>query len=243
MNWSRLEVYARPALQFSGGKDSMACLLMARDAGLLQRLTVYWVNAGDGCPENLEAVTWARSFIPRFVEIRTDAPAWRQQFGDPSDIVPASAHMLGVAYGMGERRLVSRFDCCWFNLMAPMHERMLADGIDVVIRGTKLADTGRLPAEGSTADYDILLPLRDWSHQQVFDYLAEHGAPVNPIYAHARGMSAPECLSCTAWWDDGRAAYLRARHPERLTEYRASLEHVRRALRSHLADLDRELEN
>lgn len=243
MNWAGLDLYARPALQFSGGKDSLACLLLLREAGLLDRITVYWLNAGDGCPENLAAVEWARSWVPKFVEVRSDALAWRRQFGDPSDVVPASAHTLGVAYGLSERRLVNRFDCCWFNLMVPMHERMLADGVDAVIRGTKLADTGRLPAEGPTVDYDILLPLRDWTHRQVFDYLAAQGAPVNPIYEHTQGMSAPECLTCTAWWDDGKAAYLRARHPERLTEYRASLEQVRQALRSHLADLDRELEN
>lgn len=236
-----LSFYTRPALQFSGGKDSLACLLMLRDAGLLSAVTVYWLNTLDGCPETLAIVEWARRWVPRFVEVRQDARAWRDRFGDPSDVVPAKAHPLGVAYGLSDTKLVNRFDCCWFNLMQPMHERMLADGVDAVIRGTKVADTGRLPAEGSNPDYDILLPLRDWSHDQVFEYLRMRGAPANPIYEHARGMSAPECMTCTAWWDDGKAAYLQARHPERVGEYRAGLERVRAALRSHLADLEQEL--
>lgn len=236
-----LFAYARPALHFSGGKDSLACLLMLRDAGALDRVRVYWLNTQDACPETLAIIEWARAWVPHFIEVRSDARAWRAQYGDPSDIVPASSHVLGVAYGLSDTRRVNRFDCCWFNLMLPMHERMLADDVDAVIRGTKLADTGRLPAEGRTADYDILLPLRDWSHAQVFEYLTERDAPVNPIYDVTRGASAPECLSCTAWWDDGKAWYLRTRHPERLPEYRISLESMRSALRSHLDDLEREL--
>lgn len=242
MNFSHILSYRRVALQFSGGKDSLACLLLLRDAGMLDAVTVYWLNTLDGCPETLGIVAWARAFIPHFVEVRQDAPAWRREFGDPVDLVPASAHALGVAYGLGQRKLVNRFDCCWHNLMVPMHTRMLADRVDLVIRGTKVADTGAVPAEGPQPDYDILLPLRDWSHQQVFDFLDARGAPSNPIYEHASGISAPECMTCTAWWDDGKAAYLRARHPGRLSEYRASLAQVRGALRAHLADLDRELE-
>lgn len=242
MSVQGIDLYARPALQFSGGKDSLACLLLLKEAGLLDRVTVYWLNTMDGCPETLDVVEWARGWVPHFVEIQHDARAWRRQFGDPTDVLPASAHTLGVAYGMGERQLVNRFDCCWHNLMVPMHQRMLDDGVDLVIRGTKLADTGKVPADGHQPDYDLLLPLRDWSHAQVFEFLALRGAPVNGIYEFAKGVSAPECLSCTAWWDDGKAAYLRARHPGRMAEYRASLAQVRRALRAHLDDLDRELE-
>jgi 3'-phosphoadenosine 5'-phosphosulfate sulfotransferase (PAPS reductase)/FAD synthetase len=234
-----LTAYRNPALQFSGGKDSLACLYLLRHQ--LENLTVYWVNPGDTCPETVAVVQAIRPWIPRFVEIRSDVLAWRAKHGDPTDLVPASAHVLGVAYGMSDVPLSNRFDCCYANLMHPMHERMLADGVDAVIRGTKLCDTGKVPAEGFTGHYHVLLPIKHWTHEEVFAYLDEVGAPINPLYEHFKGLSAPECLSCTAWWDDGKAQYLKARHPERAAEYKVSLQRVREALLTHLVDLNQEI--
>lgn len=229
------------ALHFSGGKDSMACLYLLMPWVMSGRVHVYWLNTGDVVPETISVIERMREWVP-IIEVRTDAVGWRKQYGDPSDIAPASASPLGRMYGMSDERIVGRFDCCWHNLMRPMHERMVSDGIDIVIRGTKLSDTGRVPHVGDASDYEVMLPLMEWTHDDVFSYLKTVGAPVNPIYEHFTGISAPECLTCTAWWDDGKAAYLKARHPEKLNEYRASLQTIKAALRKHLADLDSELE-
>lgn len=231
--------YRNPALHFSGGKDSLACLYLLRDH--LNHLTVYWVNPGDGCPETFAVVAAVRPWIPHFVEIHSNVTEWRDQHGYPSDLVPANAHEIGVAYGMSPVRLSNRFDCCYANLMKPMHDRMLADGVDAVIRGTKRADTGTVPVEGKTEFYDVLLPLRDWSHEDVFQYLTAVGAPVNPIYEHFTDISAPECMGCTAWWGDGKARYLRARHPQAYQEHRIRLQNIQGLMRKHLAELDTEL--
>ena len=234
-----LSAYKNPALQFSGGKDSLACLYVLREQ--LDQLTVYWLNTGDGCPETLAVVDEVRQWIPNFVEINSDSSSWRKKFGNPSDVVPSKTHWLGVAYGMADFRLSNKFDCCWANIMTPMHNQMVADGVDYVIRGTKTCDTGTVPFEGQDQFYTVALPIRDWSHQDVFAFLESVGAPYNSLYDHYKGISAPECIGCTAWWDDGKAAYFQALHPERLGEYRASLEQIRTALQSHLADLDFEL--
>jgi 3'-phosphoadenosine 5'-phosphosulfate sulfotransferase (PAPS reductase)/FAD synthetase len=234
-----LSGYKNPALHFSGGKDSLACLYLLKDQ--LNDLTVYWLNTGDACPETAAIIGEVKKWIPRFVEVGSDVIAWRQANGDPSDLTPAKAHTLGVAYGMNDFRLSNRFDCCYFNLMLPMHRRMLEDGVDAVIRGTKMSDTGAIPAEGKTEFYDVILPIRDWSHEDVFAYLKSVNAPVNPIYEHSGGASAPECLSCTAWWNDGKAEYLKNRHPLKYQEYRLSLKSVRDLIRSHLTDLDAEI--
>ena len=231
--------FKNPALQFSGGKDSLACLYLLREQ--LDYITVYWLDTGDGCPETLAVIEEARQWIPKFVVVESDVVAWRNTYGYPSDVVPASAHWVASTYGIGTRRFVSRFDCCAENIMRPMHERMVADGVDCVIRGTKACDTGTVPFEGLDQFYYVSLPIRDWTHQDVFDYLAEVGAPYNLLYDYYKGISAPECLGCTAWWDDGKAAYFKALHPERLGEYRASLEQIKSALQSHMADLDFEL--
>lgn len=233
-------IYSKPALQFSGGKDSLACLYLLQ--GQLDKITVYWVNTGDACPETARVVSEVREWVPKFVEVKTDAAAWRDQYGIPSDVVPANGHFLGLAYGLGKLRVSNRFDCCFFNLMQPLHQRMVVDAVDVVIRGTKLSDTGKLPHEGKSEFYDVVLPLRDWTNDQVFAYLAEVGAPRNEIYEHFKGISAPECLGCTAWWDDNKASYLKSRHPEKHVEYVVKLQAIRAELASHLRELETELE-
>jgi len=229
------------ALHFSGGKDSLACLYLL-EPWLTHHVRVYWVNTGDACPETEEVVRRVQALLPSFVEVRSDVQEWRRANGTPSDLVPANSHTLGLLYGMGVTKLSSRFDCCWNNIMAPMHQRMLGDNIDVVVRGTKRADTGTVPHEGWAEDYYVMLPIREWSHRDVFAYLEKVGAPNNPIYKHFKSISAPECIGCTAWWDDGKAAYLAELHPERLGEYRMNLRNIKAALKKHLSDLESELE-
>lgn len=236
-----LSQYRNPALQFSGGKDSLACLYLLRPQ--LDRLTVYWVNTGDTPPETLRVIEQVRPMIPRFVEIQTNVEEWRNEHGLPSDVVPASGHLLGEIYGICTLRISNRFDCCFYNLMLPMHNRMIEDQVDAVIRGTKRCDTGRVPVEGQTSYYDVLLPLRDWTHDDVFAYLHAVGAPENPIYEHFGAISAPECMGCTAWWDDRKAEYFKVRHPELAGGYISKLRQIKAAVRSHLVDLNRELED
>lgn len=234
-----LRGYRNPALQFSGGKDSLACLYLLRDE--LDWLPVYWMNSGDVCDETLEVIEHVRPRVANFIEVKSDVKKWREQHGMPSDVVPQNCTELGVAYGLSSVRVSGRFECCAANRMLPMHERMVADGVDAVIRGTKLSDTGKLPAEGPTPWYTILLPLRNWSHQDVFDYLRSVGAPENPLYDHFKSASTLDCMGCTAIWDEGKAGYFAARHPERLVEYRTSLNTLRDELRRQLKHLDTEL--
>ncbi len=216
--------YKRVALQFSGGKDSLACLYLLKPQ--LEQVAVYWCDTGDSYPETRAIIDAVRSFIPNFQVIKADVKAWRLENGLPSDLVPARSHFLGLAYGMSSTKISNRFDCCASNIMLPMHSRMLEDKVDLVIRGTKRSDTGTLPADGKTPFYDILLPIREWTSQQVFEYLEKVGAPKNPLYEYFTGMSAPECLGCTAWWDDGKARCLKALHPEHYATYQGNLNKI-----------------
>ena len=219
-DFSALAGHDRVALGFSGGKDSTAVLVMLREAGLLDQVTVYHLDTGDLLPEMVEHVARTVEGLPRFERIQTDVRGWQWQHGMPSDLVPHTQHWIGQQMGEGRgTRLVSRYDCCWANLMAPFFDRVVEDGNTLLIRGTKRADMARLPARTGDAGRGVALlyPLEDWSHDDVRAYLASRGVMLPPLYD--RMVNAPECDGCTVWWGEGRGAYLAERYPELHRDY------------------------
>lgn len=211
------------ALQFSGGKDSLAVAYLLRP--YWDRLTFYHLDAGDLLPEVAEVVSDMESRVSRFVRIDTDSRAWALQHGEPSDLAPYTGTLPGMLMG-GKTRISGRWDCCGHNLWLPMHERLAADGVTLAIRGTKRCDMPRLPATtGDTSmGYELWLPIEDWSHADVFAYLREQGVALPKVYQDR--VQAPECATCPAWWSEGRASYLRANHPALFAAYQARLRTV-----------------
>lgn len=234
-----LDRHERAALQFSGGKDSLAVVYLLRPHW--ERLTVYHVDTGDLLPEVCEIVDRVEAMVPDFRRIATDAKGWTAHFGFPSDLVPTTSTPTGIVIGASKLPIVDRFTCCAANLMVPLHRRMVEDGVSLVIRGTKRADLARLPAEsGDTSPgYELWLPLQEWSHGQVFDYLRRVGAPICRVYEHK--VNAPECATCPAWWSEGRAAYLRKHHPDLHDVYRAKISAVAAEVTPHWKALQGEL--
>ena len=216
-----LDRHGRAALQFSGGKDSLALVYLLRPHW--DRLTLYHVDTGDLLPEVREIVGMVEAMVPSFSRIDTNSAAWMERAGLPSDLVPTSSSWVGLEIGASKQPIVDRFTCCVANLMAPLHQRMIADNVTLAIRGTKRADMARLPVEsGDTSlGYELWLPLQEWSHDEVFDYLRHAGAPICRVYEHK--VNAPECATCPAWWSEGRAAYLATHHPDLFATYRAKL--------------------
>lgn len=233
-----LDRHRRGALQFSGGKDSLALVYLLRPQW--DKLTLYHVDTGDLLPEVREIVDMVEAMVPSFVRIETDAKAWTAKVGLPSDLVPTTSTPVGMAIGASKQSIVDRFACCVANIMAPMHGRMIEDGVSLAIRGTKRVDIGRLPAEsGDTSmGYELWLPLADWSHEDVFAYLREVGAPICRVYEHK--VNAPECATCPAWWSEGRSAYLSKYHPDLFDAYRAKLAAVALEITPHWVALQEE---
>lgn len=234
-----IDRHSRVALHFSGGKDSLALIHLLRPHW--DRLTVYHLDTGDLLPEVQEIVDGVEALMPSFVRIETDSASWCARHGLPSDLMPTSSTLIGRMIDPDRPLLVDRYTCCAANLWAPMHNRMVADGITLVIRGTKAIDLKRLPhGNGDAGAYEIWLPLLDWSHDDVFAYLRDIGAPLCQVYESA--VNAPECATCPAWWSEGRAKYLRKYHPDLFATYRAKLAAVTAELQPHLAALQVENE-
>ena len=216
--------HERIAFSFSGGKDSLAVLHLLRPH--LDRMTVYHLDTGDLLPEMVEHVARHAESIPHFVRIETHVDKFIEQYGLPTDLMPYSAHTLCQAMGEPKTKLVSRYVCCWNNLMLPLYRRVIADGCTLLIRGTKQADMIRLPiSSGESIDgVEFLYPLQSWTNLQVRAYLAVNGITLPPLYAHFE--NAPECARCPAWLGEGRARFLQEHYPDLFDDYDQRLQRI-----------------
>jgi phosphoadenosine phosphosulfate reductase len=210
------EIFARHeriALQFSGGKDSLAVLYLLRP--YLDKLTVYFCNSGDAFPETLELIEGVKQFIPHFVEVQGRQPEVLSQMGWPSDLVTCGSTSFGRMMGHEDPALIDRYTCCFYSLMQPMYVRMKQDGITLVIRGQKNDDDKKPPLRsGETLNgFEFLYPIEHWNSDDIFAFLKKEGSPIPRYYAD--GMtSAPDCMNCTAWLEHSLVAYTKRYHPQ-----------------------------
>jgi 3'-phosphoadenosine 5'-phosphosulfate sulfotransferase (PAPS reductase)/FAD synthetase len=233
---SAFERHQRIAFQFSGGRDSTAALYLLRP--LWSRLTVYHLDTGDQFPET-RAVVDAVAREVDIVLVQGDVAGVRREFGLPSDIVPVDNTDIGRMVSGRAVKLQSRYDCCIRSLMAPMHRRMREDGITLLVRGQRDDEYAAPPhRSGQSADgFEVLYPIQHWTGEQVSAYLKDNGLPLAQFYERG-ARRAPECMGCTAWWDEGRAAYMREHHPAAFDSYRANMKTIRIEIDRQYAMLD-----
>lgn len=234
-----LSRHERIALQLSGGRDSIACLYLMRP--YWDRLVVYWCDSGASYPETVDMVASIHDMVPNFAVVPGRQPAVIKEHGIPTDILPASATPLGVFMSGGGVAMQDRFSCCARSRMIPLHERMIKDGITLIIRGQKNAD--KLKSTVRSGDVhdgiEYLFPIEDWTNKQVMDYLRDEGAPIPRFYEMLN--SAPDCINCTAWWDDGANAYLKRYHHTQFLENQRRLALINDAVGKHIAAFNKEV--
>lgn len=233
--------HKRIAFQFSGGKDSTATLFYLRK--YWDRFVVYFCDSGDSMPETLEIVNKVAALVPHFVVIPGRAKEVRAQFGNPTDLLPwtsaQAAHVLNAGY---TKIMQDRVACCFRSVMEPMHERMLQDEISLVIRGQKHSDTHKGPLSSGmiASGIEFLYPLQDWTDEECFAYMRENGIEPQRFYSENITHSG-DCISCTAWCEDDRGAYLKKYHPLVFQEYKKNMRVIANASAQIIENINKEL--
>lgn len=231
--------HERIALQFSGGRDSLATLLLLRE--FWPQLTVYWLSTGDNFPEMLELVDRVEGMVPRFVKVQSDSALVRARYGWPVDLLPVRNTSRGRAFEGEALKLQSRYTCCERSIMLPMHERMVADDITLIIRGQRNTDLLKGPLQSGmvVGGVQFLYPIETWDDHEVNCFIEDSGWQVPRFYEL---MSAtPDCMGCTAYLHEGKGAYLYKYHPEEYRVFIKRLEAIRAETDKALAPLLKEL--
>jgi 3'-phosphoadenosine 5'-phosphosulfate sulfotransferase (PAPS reductase)/FAD synthetase len=224
-NW--LAQHKRAALQFSGGKDSLAVLHLLKPHW--DRLIVLWGNPGGEFPETVEQMARVKAQVAEFHEVRGNS---EKETAYPVDVLPVRCTPAGIAVEPDAKQppLQSRFDCCFRNFWLPMSQKVKELGITLLIRGQRRQEFLRAPiVEGSRdpSGAEIVLPIDDWTTGDVFAYLHEENVELPPFYRYMK--AGPKCMTCTAWLKDqkGKDVYLKKYHPEVHKEYQRRMRVVR----------------
>ena len=190
----------RAAIQFSGGKDSLAVLYLMRDK--LDGVTVYFGDTGHAYPHMLSFVQETCGKLGARLKIirpPVSIDHYHAAFGLPADIVPVEASIAMRPYIKETKPLIqASLLCCSMMLWQPLARALVEDGITDVYRGSKGADHHVGAADGSTENgITYHSPLWGWTDEQVFAYLKEQGAELPAHYS--RVNTSFDCLYCTAF--------------------------------------------
>lgn len=162
----------RTALQFSGGKDSLALLFHLE--ALLPMLDVVILDTGDLTEAAKKNIGIALSMTKNVTFITGNSKRTRQNNGEPT-----SSNWI---------------QCCAESIWLPMANFIKEKGYRQVMRGTKRCDPyihGVFP--GDVIDNTLYtMPLWHWSDDDVKRYLQDK-LPAEYL-AGAEGM--PDCVSC-----------------------------------------------
>jgi phosphoadenosine phosphosulfate reductase len=188
-------------LQFSGGKDSLACLYLLKEEW--DNIVVLWTNAGAPWPQTVEFMEEIRELVPHFMEITGDVHQQNQTMGIPTDVVPVVNTLDGqVVHGKDPILLQSWFSCCGANLWAPMHNKMQELKPEKVYRGQRRSEKYTAPFHSGIVHQGIqyIFPIENWSEEEVDWFLKENHVKIPDYYQWSD--KSLDCWHCTAYLDE-----------------------------------------
>jgi phosphoadenylyl-sulfate reductase (thioredoxin) len=110
----------------------------------------------------------------------------------------------------------ARIACCSVRKLEPLARALAgAQGWIAGLRAEQSAHRSDMALVAADAERGLikLNPLFDWTRQQLLDFVATHGVPINPL--HGRGFASIGCAPCTRaiapgepertgrwWWED-----------------------------------------
>lgn len=242
-----IDAHERIALYFSGGKDSLACLLLLSD--YWHKLDVVWANPGAPHPQTVAYMEAVRVMVPRFTEVCGNQPDWVRENGWPADVVPMRRTAGGeVGAGPAPVRFQSYLDCCGANMWEPLRRHANATGVTLAIMGqrrdealrNRLRDEVLQEIDGVTYWH----PINEWSANQVLRFIQACGRDLPPFYDQGAESSA-DCWNCTAYLDHnrGRIDAMRRHESDRYRVIEPVLSNLAQALQSEARPLFEILED
>lgn len=189
-------------LQFSGGLDSLACLLLLRGEPDLSVLTVITDGA---YPSTLEYLDKIVKHCPEMdfhvAHVRRDLKEW----GQPVDVVPLRWTAMGqLARGGKDVRYQDAFSCCARAIWEPLDRLSRELGATVIYRGQRKDDKLRSPYNDGDVDRGVTLrfPLADWDRQRVQWFVKVNAPELMPPGYDEGEKTSRDCWDCTAYLGD-----------------------------------------
>lgn len=200
-------------LFYSGGKDSLALLLLLRP--YWDRVNVVWVDTGNQFPEVIEHMEKVKALVPRFTTLHGDQPKYFLEHGFAVDVVPEKNTLFGqLSFGAQPVTCVARFQCCGQNLWKPMEDFVLATRPTCVLRADRSSEREKGPAHfGET---EILHPLWDWTNEQIWEFIEKNGKELLQDRHKMAYRTSLDCMVCMGYFNGvkERLGYLKTYHPE-----------------------------
>lgn len=207
-------------VSFSGGKDSLACLLIALERGV-ENLTVVFADTGNEHQQTLDFVQQVSEELHPVTTVKADFAQqikrkrefintkWREQGISEKKIDAALSvlHPTGNPFldlCLWKGRFPSRrAQFCTAELkINPIYEQIILPLLDdnepveswQGVRRDESRNRAFLPEHEMNGDLKIYRPIIDWSADRVVQYIMGRYGKINPLYR--QGMGRVGCMPC-----------------------------------------------
>lgn len=231
-------------LEYSGGKDSRAVLELLIPVS--KKVVVYFLNTGYMFPHVLENIyRTCEQYKFDLVEISPprDILDYQAEFGIPSDMLSSwnNFKIWKYLHHQPPVMLQDAMECCYVNIMRPLHEAVVASGIKQVWRGSKITDSKVGVPHGYVDEFGIkyMQPLWTWTDAEVFAFLKSRNVDVLEHYLTV--SDSTQCWHCTADLHFGgaeRIAFTREKYPDLYEKMLPRILAVRDEVRRQMALFD-----